>query len=100
MYNNCHIIIYFSFYREKHAVSMKTLLNCSDKDYTNWRELEQISNAELNNLEMKLTSLETNISECNQNLVQKQKVCIILLTLFDEVFCIPDPLKVIYYFVY
>lgn len=53
---------------------MESLLDCPNKEYSDWHEMEQTMNTNLNNLEVKLTSLEENISECNQDLEQKQKV--------------------------
>lgn len=53
---------------------MESLLDCPNKEYSDWHEMEQTMNTNLNNLEVKLASLEESISECNQDLEQKQKV--------------------------
>lgn len=63
------------FNREKHAYTMELLLNCADPDNSNWRELEQEFNINLNKLDIKLTSVEKSLTECSQDLDQKQKVC-------------------------
>lgn len=67
-------IAIISFNREKYALSMESLLDCPNKEYSDWHEMEQTMNTNLNNLEVKLTSLEESLSECNQDLEQKQKV--------------------------
>lgn len=60
---------------------MESLLDCPNKEYSDWHEMVQTMNTNLNNLEVKLTSLEENISECNQDLEQKQKVFFSLIYL-------------------
>lgn len=56
---------------------MESLLDCPNKEYSDWHEMEQTMNTNLNNLEVKLASLEESISECNQDLEQKQKVFLV-----------------------
>ena len=69
------LIYCFCFFREKYALSMESLLKCPNKEFSDWHEMEQTMNSNLNYLEVKLTSLEKSINECNQDLEQKQKVC-------------------------
>lgn len=59
---------------EKYAHSIESLLNCTGKDYSNWHELQKIMNANLNNLNIKLTAFEENITECSKDFEQKQKL--------------------------